>query len=54
METTVEPTPGDARRRGREVLAELADLACFEVDADRNVVAISPAMERLTASAPRR
>jgi PAS domain S-box-containing protein len=31
-----------------DALAELADLAYFQVDADRNVVAISPAMERLT------
>jgi len=29
-------------------LAEMADVAYFEVDADRNVVAMSPAMERLT------
>jgi len=34
-----------------ELLTELADLAWFEVDADRNVVAISPAMERLTGFA---
>jgi PAS domain S-box-containing protein len=31
-----------------DALADLADLAYFQVDADRNVVAISPAMERLT------
>jgi len=30
------------------VLAELGDTAYFEVDADRNVVAMSPALERLT------
>jgi len=30
------------------LLADLADLPYFRVDADRNVVAISPAMERLT------
>jgi PAS domain S-box-containing protein len=30
------------------LLADLADLPYFQVDADRNVVAISPAMERLT------
>jgi len=29
-------------------LADLAELAYFEVDGDRNVVAISPAMESLT------
>jgi len=29
-------------------LAELADLAYFQVDAERNVVAMSPALERLT------
>jgi PAS domain S-box-containing protein len=31
-----------------DALADLADLAYFQVDADRNVVAVSPAMERLT------
>ncbi|MFQ5538148.1 MAG: sigma 54-interacting transcriptional regulator [Gemmatimonadota bacterium] len=31
-----------------EAVADLAGLAYFQVDADRNVVAISPAMERLT------
>jgi PAS domain S-box-containing protein len=31
-----------------QALAKLADVAYFQVDADRNVVAISPAMERLT------
>lgn len=30
------------------VLADLAGLPYFQVDADRNVVAVSPAMERLT------
>ncbi len=29
-------------------LADIADLAYFEVDADRNLVAVSPALERLT------
>ena len=29
-------------------LADLADLAYFQVDEERNVVSISPAMERLT------
>lgn len=32
-------------------LAEIADLAYFEVDADRNLVAVSPALERLTGFA---
>ncbi len=31
-----------------DVLADLGELAYFEVDADRNVVAMSPALERLT------
>jgi len=34
-----------------EALADLAGLAWFQVDADRNVVAMSPAMERLTGFA---
>lgn len=42
-EATKRPTQPSA-----DVLAEMADVAYFEVDADRNVVAISPAMERLT------
>ncbi|MEN8144695.1 MAG: sigma 54-interacting transcriptional regulator [Gemmatimonadota bacterium] len=32
-------------------LAELADLAYFEVDADRNLISVSPALERLTGFA---
>ncbi len=35
------------------LLADLADLPYFRVDADRNVVALSPAMERLTGFAAR-
>jgi len=31
-----------------ELLGDLADLAWFQVDGNRNVVAVSPAMERLT------
>ena len=35
-----------------DVLAELADLAYFQVDAERNVVRMSPAMARLTGFTP--
>ena len=38
----------DAQSGGAAVLAELADLPYFRVDGDRNVVEMSPAMERLT------
>ena len=34
--------------RPAQILTELADLPVFQVDADRNVVALSPAMEKLT------
>ncbi len=40
--------PSPSIPRSTTALAEMADLAYFEVDADRNVVAMSPAMERLT------
>jgi PAS domain S-box-containing protein len=42
------PLPDPRNLPSAEALAELSDLAYFEVDADRNVVAMSPAMERLT------
>ena len=38
----------EARRTSAAALAEIADLPYFRVDADRNVVEMSPAMERLT------
>lgn len=38
----------DIERVTAQVLADLADLPYFRVDADRNVVEISPAMLRLT------
>jgi len=38
----------DAQPGGARILAELANLPYFRVDADRNVVEMSPAMERLT------
>jgi len=46
-------TTPDASRGPESIraLSELADLPYFEVDADRNVVAVSPAMERLTGFA---
>jgi PAS domain S-box-containing protein len=45
-------TPPDADPRGLvDSLADLAGLAWFQVDAERNVTAISPAMERLTGFA---
>ena len=34
--------------RPANLLSDLGDLAYFEVDAERNVVAMSPALERLT------
>jgi len=37
-----------AERSSAAALAEIADLPYFRVDADRNVVEMSPAMERLT------
>jgi PAS domain S-box-containing protein len=41
----------DAERVTAAVLAEVADLPYFRVDAQRNVVEMSPAMERLTGFA---
>ena len=38
----------ESGRTSAAALAELADLPYFRVDADRNVVEMSPAMERLT------
>lgn len=39
---------GDSDRALVTLLSDVADLAWFTVDADRNVVEVSPAMERLT------
>jgi PAS domain S-box-containing protein len=43
------PTPRE--RELTDVLADMVDLAWFRVDAERNVVELSPAMERLTGFA---
>ena len=40
-DTTIDAKPA-------QILSELAGLPAFQVDADRNVVALSPAMEKLT------
>jgi PAS domain S-box-containing protein len=40
-----------AKQTSAAALAEIADLPYFRVDADRNVVEMSPAMERLTGFA---
>ena len=41
----------EAKQTSAAALAEIADLPYFRVDADRNVVEMSPAMERLTGFA---
>jgi PAS domain S-box-containing protein len=43
LTAVAQPEPG-----GLSTLVDLAELAYFEVDADRNVVAMSPALEQLT------
>jgi DNA-binding NtrC family response regulator/PAS domain-containing protein len=48
MEGAVPNDPAVPSQVQADTLAELAGLAYFQVDAERNVVAMSPAMERLT------
>jgi len=48
MDTPIEVGGEPTAALPTDALADLADLAYFQVDADRNVVAMSPALERIT------